>query len=71
MRRHYNYAVDIDLVNGVYIRDLEYDSIQEARKVYDDLADSMEYKGEDIDNVQLVRVYSDGEYEVVQSIFSN
>lgn len=67
--RTYNYSVDIDLVNGVSVRDLEYDTIADAKKVYDELVDSMVYKGEDIDNVQLLRVFSDGEWEVIKSQF--
>ena len=67
--RTYNYSVDIDLVNGVSVRDLEYDTIADAKKVYDELVDSMVYKGEEIDNVQLLRVFSDGEWEVIKSQF--
>ena len=60
-----HYSVDIDLENGDSVRDLEFKSLEKAKKVYKDYSKSMEYDGIGIDDIQIIKVFKNGDYEKV------
>ena len=60
-----HYSVDIDLENGDNVRDLEYKSLDKAKAVYEKYKKEMIYKGEKIDDIQLIKVLTNGDYESV------
>ena len=59
------YSVDIDLEDGSNVRDLEYKNLEKARKVFEKYKKSMVYDGDPIENVQLIRVFKNGDSENV------
>jgi len=60
-----HYSVDIDLQNGDNVRDLEYKSLDKAKKVYGQYSKSMVYNGEAIEDIQLIKVLKNGDYESI------
>jgi antirestriction protein len=57
------YSVDIDLENGDEVRDLTFKSLDEAKKEFLKYSNSMVYDGENIDDIQLVVSFKNGDYE--------
>jgi antirestriction protein len=57
------YSVDIDLENGDEVRDLTFKSLDKAKKEFLKYSDSMVYDGENIDDIQLVVSFKNGDYE--------
>ena len=51
------YSVDIDLENGENVRDLTFKSLEKAKKIYLKYLSSMEYEGEVIEDIQLIKVF--------------
>lgn len=58
------YSVDIDTENAE-IRDLQFKSYSEAKKVYDKYKQSMKYNGDAIEDIQLICVYKNGDYDSI------
>jgi len=69
MRKYTIYSVDIDTINGEEIRDLEFRSYKLAKKEFDRYITSPSYEDVPIDNIQLVKVENDGQYETIESKF--
>jgi len=65
------YSVDIDLINGEQERELNYKSFEKAKKIFDKYAQTMIYDDEQIDNIQLVAVFKNGDYESLDVKFSD
>ena len=65
------YSVDIDLEDGEQIRgnDVEFSDLSKAQKLYQKLLKSEKYNGENIENIQLLAVQKNGNYEVLESEF--
>lgn len=59
------YSVDINTESGDEIRDLEFKSYSEAREVYEKYKKSMKYNGKTIEDIQLVCVYKNGDYDSI------
>ena len=57
------YSVDIDLENGDEVRDLTFKSLDKAKKEFLKYSNSMVYDGENIDDIQLVVSFKNGDYE--------
>lgn len=64
------YSVDIDLENGDNVRDLGYKSLEKAKKDYEKYSKSMVYEGEAIEDIQLIRVFKNGDYENVSGMMA-
>jgi hypothetical protein len=62
-----HYSVDIDLESGDEIRDLEFKSLEKAKEYYLMYLKSMMYDGEKIDDIQLVKVFKNGDYENINA----
>lgn len=67
------YSVDIDLENGEQIRgsEVEFSDLSKAKELFNKLSKSGKYKGNEIENIQLLNVskdFFDG-YEVLESEF--
>lgn len=62
------YSVDVDDVNGGEDRDNEFKTLAQAKKFFDKIVDKG-VTSEDVplDNVQLIKVLKNGDYEVVES----
>lgn len=60
-----HYSVDIDLENGENVRDLEFKKLDKAKEVYEKYTKSMVYDGESIEDIQLIKVLKNGEYESI------
>ena len=58
-----HYSVDIDLENGENVRDLVYKSFDKAKDVFDKYSKTMKYKNQYIDDIQLIKVFNNGDYE--------
>jgi hypothetical protein len=59
------YSVDIDTEDGENVRDLEFKSYNKAKKVYDEYKKSMEYDGQSIEDIQLIVIYKNGDYDSI------
>lgn len=59
------YSVDIDTEDGENVRDLEFKSYDKAKKVYDKYKKSMEYDGQAIEDIQLIVIYKNGDYDSI------
>jgi len=60
-----HYSVDINLFGDIYIRSLEYKSLNKAKKVYDKYSNLMVYDDQDIDDIQLIAVFDNGQWESI------
>jgi len=65
------YSVDIDLENGDEIRDITSKSLSKSKKEYDKYSEPMIYEGEKISNIQLIVIYKNGDYDTLDSKFSD
>ena len=72
------YSVDINTESGDEIRDLQFKSYSEAKKVYDKYKQSMKYNGEmesfgsrTIEDIQLVCVYKNGDYDSIGGMMAS
>lgn len=59
------YSVDIDTKHGNEIRNLEFKSYSEAKKAYDKYKKLTKYNGDPIEDIQLVCVYKNGDYDSI------
>jgi hypothetical protein len=59
------YSIDIDTEDGEQIRDLQFKSLEKATKEYKKYKATMEYDGEPIDDIQLIKVFKNGDYESI------
>jgi len=65
-----SYSVDYDDVNGQEFRDETFDTFREAKLKFDELSKKGKtFEDVPLDNVQLVQVYKNGEYEILDSKF--
>ena len=51
-----SYAVDIDLKNGEQPRGNDFAELHEATKFFNEFSEKGEYKGEEIENIQLLEL---------------
>lgn len=63
------YSIDIDTKDGYEIRDLEFKSYDKAKKKFDKYIELPNYEDSPIDNIQLVAVGNNGDYEILESKF--
>lgn len=63
------YSIDIDTKDGYEIRDLEFKSYDKAKKKFDKYIELHNYEDSPIDNIQLVAVGNNGDYEILESKF--
>jgi hypothetical protein len=61
------FSVDIDLENGEQIRDYNYKNYEEAKIKFNEFSKGMRYLGEDIENLQLLALYGNGDYDILDS----
>ena len=65
-----SYSVDYDDVNGQEFRDDTFDTYREAKLKFDELSKKGKtFEDVPLDSVQLVQVYKNGEYEILDSKF--
>ena len=69
MKKYTIYSVDIDTVNGEEIRDFEFRTYKSAKKIFDKYVDLKTYEDVPIENVQLIKVKNNGEWETLESKF--
>jgi hypothetical protein len=66
MKKVKHYSVDINLFGDIYVRKLEYKSLTKAKQVYNKCYKTMIYDGEDIDDIQLIKVFDNGDWENIE-----
>ena len=66
MKKVKHYSVDIIVFGDIYVRELEYKSLTKAKQVYNKYYKTMIYDGEDIDDIQLIKVFDNGDWENIE-----